>query len=567
MAVRVRVRRGAQDGARAAAASSEGDGARKQNPLDARELELIDAYWRAANYLSVGQIYLLDNPLLREPLKPEHQAAAAGPLGHDTRAELHLGPRRSRRSRRAISTRSRRRPGAWRARRQWPTHISRAPGRSSTLGRLPCDEGMSGCSASSRSRAASAATSRPRCRGRSTRAASWATRSRTPLARSSTTRTWSCFCVVGDGEAETGPLAASWHSNKFLDPVRDGAVLPILHLNGYKIANPTFLARIPEKELIELFEGYGYSRIRRVRPRAGHDAPEDGRGDGRGARRHRAIQRHARDKNDATTADLADDRAPLAQGLDRPEGRRRQADRGHVALAPGAARRTCAATRAIAQLEAWLRSYRPDELFDADGRLRPELAALPPKGNRRMWANPHTNGGLLRDLSLPDFRDYAVTVAAGRGRSEATRVLGQFLRDVIERNPDTLPPVRTGRDRLEPAEPGVRGDGASVRGELLPTDEHQAPDGRVIEVLSEHLCEGWLEGYLLTGRHGLFNCYEAFIHIVDAMFNQHAKWLKQSTASPGAGRSRRSTTCCRATSGARTTTASATRTRASSTWS
>src|SRR6185312_14675972 len=342
------------------------------------------------------------------------------------------------------------------------------------------------------------------------------------------------LCVVGDGEAETGPLAASWHSNKFLNPARDGAVLPILHLNGYKIAAPTVLARIPEPELRSLLEGYGYA------PRfvSGSDP----------ATMHRlmaatleevtseiaAIQRRAR-----TGGGSERPRWPMIV-LRTPKGwtgpktvdglpaensfRAHQVPLADLASKPGH----------LAQLEEWMRSYRPEELFDEGGALRGELAALAPVGERRMGANPHANGGLLlRALELPDFRDYAVAVPQpGTGATEATRVLGSYLRDVIEKNPDSfriMGPDETASNRLgEVFEASAR----EWEAETLPTDDHVAPGGRVMEALSEHLCQGWLEGYLLSGRHGLFNCYEAFIHIVDSMFNQHAKWLKVTREIP-----------------------------------
>jgi len=334
--------------------------------------------------------------------------------------------------------------------------------------------------------------------------------------------------VVGDGEAETGPLATSWHSNKFLNPVGDGAVLPILHLNGYKIANPTVLARIPRAELQALMEGYGHEPyfVEGDDPAEVHQALAATL-DAVIAEIHR-IQKAARE--DGVTERP---RWPMIV-LRTPKGwtgpkeidgkpvegtwRSHQVPMGEV--------RTNDANRAI--LEGWMRSYRPEELFDDHGSLIPSLAALPPKRNRRMSANPVANGGeLLRDLALPDFRDYAVDVPApGATTAEATRVLGTYLRDVIDRNRTTfrmVGPDETASNRLGAA---FEVTDRAWDAETLPTDDHLAPDGRVMEVLSEHQCQGWLEGYLLTGRHGLFNCYEAFIHIVDSMFNQHAKWLK-----------------------------------------
>ena len=345
-------------------------------------------------------------------------------------------------------------------------------------------------------------------------------------------------CVVGDGEAETGPLATSWHSNKFLNPRSDGAVLPVLHLNGYKIANPTVLARIPEEELVALFRGYGYepllvtggfdgepSQPVHQRFASALDEALDG---------ILAIQRAAREQEDGARR-----RWPMIV-LRTPKGWTGPSEvdglpvegtwRSHQV--PLAEVRTNADH--LRQLEAWLKSYAPEELFDDEGSLVPELAALPPDGEQRMSANLHANGGaLLRDLRLPDFRDYAVEVAApGTTTSEATRVLGAFLRDVVKENPENFRlfgPDETASNRLADV---FEATDRAWDAEIEPTDDHLGPDGRVVEVLSEHLCQGWLEGYLLTGRHGLFNCYEAFIHIVDSMFNQHAKWLKVTGGIP-----------------------------------
>jgi len=341
-------------------------------------------------------------------------------------------------------------------------------------------------------------------------------------------------CVVGDGEAETGPLATSWHSNKFLSARTDGAVLPILHLNGYKIANPTVLARIPERELVALLEGYGWRPllVSGSDPEAVHqafaavldDALEDIAELQRAAREDGATERP---------------RWPMIV-LRTPKGWTgpKEVDgvpvegtwRSHQVPVLGA--RDDEGHRAV--LEEWMRSYRPEELFDGDGRVVRELEDLAPRGERRMSANPHANGGtLLRDLELPDFRDYAVDVPApGTTTSEATRVLGGFLRDIVARNRETFRlfgPDETASNRLADV---FAVTPRAWNAEIEPTDEDLAPEGRVLEVLSEHLCQGWLEGYLLTGRHGLFNCYEAFIHIVDSMFNQHAKWLKVTRAIP-----------------------------------
>jgi len=340
-------------------------------------------------------------------------------------------------------------------------------------------------------------------------------------------------CVVGDGEAETGPLATSWHSNKFLNPRMDGAVLPILHLNGYKIANPAILARIPQAELESLFIGYGYQPyfVEGDQPEAMHQlmaATVDTAIAG-----IREIQCKAREDGEMirplwpmivlrspkgwtgpkevdgkqTEGSWRSHQVPFSD-MDKPE---------HVRL-----------------LESWMRSYRPEELFDANGTLKPELAELAPRGERRMGANPHTNGGmLLRDLRLPDFRDYAVAVPRPGGTvAESTRAMGTFLRDVMKNNADNFRvfgPDETASNRLGAL---FEVTNRAWMAERYDSDDHLAPDGRVMEILSEHACQGWLEGYLLTGRHGLFSCYEAFIHIVDSMFNQHAKWLKVCSEIP-----------------------------------
>jgi len=327
-------------------------------------------------------------------------------------------------------------------------------------------------------------------------------------------------CVIGDGEAETGALATSWHGNKFLNPRTDGTVLPILHLNGYKIANPTVLARIPENELVSFLEGCGWQPLL-----VSGDEPEPV---------HQALAAALDEALDADRPSFPMIVLRTPKGWTGPkevdglpvEGtwRSHQVPVADVRQNP----------EHLRILEDWMRSYAPEELFDDEGRLIPELAELPPRGDRRMSANPHANGGtLLRDLVLPDFREYAVEVTKpGTELSEATRVLGTFLRDVIARNPQTFRlfgPDETESNRLGNV---FEATNRAWEAETLPTDEHLAPEGRVLEVLSEHLCQGWLEGYLLTGRHGLFNCYEAFIHIVDAMFNQHAKWLKVTRKIP-----------------------------------
>jgi xylulose-5-phosphate/fructose-6-phosphate phosphoketolase len=503
-------------------------------PLSERELELIHAYWRAANYLSVGQIYLLANPLLREPLSIEHVKPRL--LGHwGTTPGLNFVYAHMNRAIRArdlnaifvtgpghggpglvantylegtyseVYTRiGRDEEGMRRLFRQFsfpggiPSHVApETPGSIHEGGEL----------------------------GYSLLHAFGAVFDNPGLL---------AVCVVGDGEAETGPLAASWHSNKFLNPALDGAVLPVLHLNGYKIANPTVLARISHEELEALLVGYGYAPrfVEGDDPAVMHQlmaATLDQVLEEIGA-----IQLRAREQGDTVRPrwPMIVLRSPkgwtgpkFVDGLP-AEG----SFRSHQV--PLAELRTN--PEHLRQLEEWMRSYRPGELFDAGGALRGELAALAPDGERRMSANPHANGGLLlRDLELPDFRDYAVEVASpGTSTSEATRVLGSFLRDVIANNGENfriMGPDETASNRL-----GAVFETTNRRWEAqtLETDDHLAPDGRVMEVLSEHLCQGWLEGYLLTGRHGLFNCYEAFIHIVDSMFNQHAKWLKVTNEIP-----------------------------------
>jgi xylulose-5-phosphate/fructose-6-phosphate phosphoketolase len=506
----------------------------ERGPLSPDELALVDAYWRAANYLSVGQIYLLDNPLLREPLRLEHVKPRL--LGHwGTTPGLnflyaHMNRVIKREDLDAIyvtgpghggpglvantyleGTYTEVYPqighdeeGLRRLFRQFsfpggiPSHVApETPGSINEGGELGY----------SLAHAYGAAFDSPDLL---------------------------VCCVVGDGEAESGALAASWQSNKFLDPIKDGAVLPVLHLNGYKIANPTVLARIPEDELRKLLEGYGHAPrfVSGSEPEQMHQlmaATLD-----EVIEEIRALQRRAREQGDS-----ARPRWPMIV-LRTPKGWTgpREVDgvevegtfRAHQVPLAGLADRP----DHLAALEAWMRSYRPEELFDEAGALRPHLAELAPRGARRMGANPHANGGLLtRPLELPDFRDYAVEVPApGAVTAEATRVLGAFVRDVIARNPTTfrlMGPDETASNRLAAVFEVT--DRAWVA-ERVPGDDHLAPDGRVMEILSEHLCEGWLEGYLLTGRHGLFNSYEAFIHIVDAMFNQHAKWLETTNGIP-----------------------------------
>jgi xylulose-5-phosphate/fructose-6-phosphate phosphoketolase len=497
-------------------------------PLAPGELRRIDAYWRAANYLSVGQIYLLDNPLLREPLKIEHvKPRLLGHWGttpglnflyahmnrvikaHDLEAIYVTGPGHGGPGLVANTYLegtysevyhhiARDEHGLRQLFRQFsfpggiPSHVApETPGSIHEGGEL----------------------------GYALVHAFGAVLDNPDLL---------ALCVVGDGEAETGPLAASWHSNKFLNPATDGAVLPVLHLNGYKIANPTVLARIPHDELRALMEGYGYAPrfVEGSEPEEMHQtmaATLDEVVD-----EIRAIQQANR-SGSATERPrwpMIVLRTPKGwTGPKEVDGKPAEGSfRSHQVPLSGLAQRP----EHLEQLEQWLRSYRPEELFDTDGALIEELRALAPEGERRMGASPHANGGLLlRALRLPDFRDYAAEVEQpAKTSSEATRVLGSFLRDVMRLNADNfrvVGPDETASNRLGAL---FEVTNRTWEAELEPGDEHLARDGRVMEILSEHLCQGWLEGYLLTGRHGFFSCYEAFIHIVDSMFNQHAKWLK-----------------------------------------
>ena len=511
---------------------------RAPGPLDTEQLRRIDAWWRAANYLSVGQIYLMANPLLREPIAPEHVKPRL--LGHwGTTPGLnfvyaHLN--------RAIMARDLRMmyvigpghggPGlvasAWlegtysevyahigqdeegleRLFTQFsfpggiPSHVApETPGSIHEGGELGY----------ALSHAYGAAFDNPDL---------------------------VVAAIVGDGEAETGPLATSWHSNKFLDPRRDGAVLPILHLNGYKIANPTVLARIPEEELDALLRGYGHTPY----VVAGDDAATMHQAFAAALDRClddiRGIQERAR-SGDGSGDVSGRPRWPMIvlrspkgwTGPDELDGKQIEGSwRSHQV--PFADARSDDAHRQV--LEDWMRSYRPEELFDDTGAPVREIAELHPPGDRRMSATPHANGGLLlRDLRLPDFTEYAVPVdAPGTGAVESTKVLGTWLRDVMARNLHTFrmfSPDENNSNRLQDV---LDATDRTWDAQIVPGDDHLAPDGRVMEILSEHTCEGWLEGYVLTGRHGLFSCYEAFIHVVDSMFNQHAKWLKTTDDIP-----------------------------------
>jgi xylulose-5-phosphate/fructose-6-phosphate phosphoketolase len=496
--------------------------------VSTEELERIDAYWRAANYLSVGQIYLLDNPLLREPLRPEHVKPRL--LGHWGTTPglnlLYVHLNRIIRERDAnviyVTGPGHGGPGLVANTYLEGTYSEVYPAIAES------EEGMRRLFRQFSFPGGIASHVAPETPGSIHEGGELGYALSHAFGAAFDNPDLVVACVVGDGEAETGPLATSWHSNKFLDPVTDGAVLPVLHLNGYKIANPTVLARIPEDELLSLFRGYGWEPaiVAGDDPMQVHadlaralDAAFD---------RIAELQQAARAGGDATRP-----RWPMLI-LRTPKGWTGPAEvdgqpventwRSHQV--PVSAARDDDDHRKV--LEDWLRSYEPETLFDGDGRLRADLRTLAPAGERRMGANPHANGGLLlRDLDLPDFRAYAVPVEKPATTfSEATRVLGTWLRDVAAANGETFRifgPDETASNRLGAV---FEKTAKQWDAEVLPVDVDLAPTGRVMEMLSEHQCEGWLEGYLLTGRHGLFNCYEAFIHIVDSMFNQHAKWLK-----------------------------------------
>ncbi|MEU4805149.1 phosphoketolase family protein [Actinosynnema sp. NPDC023587] len=499
------------------------------------DLELIDAYWRAANYLSVGQIYLLDNPLLREPLSPEHvKPRLLGHWGTTPGLNLlyaHLNRVINQRDVNALFVTG---PGHG-----GPGLVANAyleGTYSEVYSSITEDvEGMRGLFRQFSFPGGIPSHVAPETPGSIHEGGELGYALVHAFGAAFDNPDLTVLCVIGDGEAETGPLAASWHSNKFLNPMTDGAVLPVLHLNGYKIANPSVLARIPDDELAALMRGYGYTPhfVAGDDPLTVHEMLADTLDTVFDD--IKTIQRDARE----TSGPHERPRWPMIV-LRTPKGWTgpKEVDglpvegtfRAHQV--PLTATRTNAEHRS--QLETWMRGYRPEELFDLDGRLIPELRALAPRGSRRMSANPHANGGLLlRDLTMPDFRDHAVPVDhPAVESSEATRVLGGFLRDIVVRNPDRfriMGPDETASNRLSAV---FEATDRTWNATTLPGDDHLAPDGRVMEVLSEHLCQGWLEGYLLTGRHGLFNCYEAFIHIVDSMLNQHAKWLKTSRSIP-----------------------------------
>jgi xylulose-5-phosphate/fructose-6-phosphate phosphoketolase len=502
--------------------------------LGTDQLRLIHAWWRAANYLSVGQIYLLDNPLLRQPLLPEHVKPRL--LGHwGTTPGLnfiyaHMNRAIKARSLSAIYVTGPGHggPGVVASTYLDGTYTEVYP----TIG--PDEEGLRRLFRQFSFPGGIPSHVAPETPGSIHEGGELGYSLLHAYGAVFDNPDLLALCVVGDGEAETGPLAASWHSNKFLNPARDGAVLPVLHLNGYKIANPTVLARIPRPELRSLLEGYGYAPrfVEGSEPEPMHqlmaqvlDEVLDEIAEIQEQARSRSLSAQSRWPMIVLATPKGWTGPKEVDGLP-VEGtfRSHQVPLAEVRTNP----------EHLAQLEQWMRSYLPEELFEPSGAVRREIVALAPDGDQRMSANPHANGGqLTRALELPDFRDYGVDVPAPASKSsEATRVLGQWLRDVIRANPDRfrlLGPDETVSNRLTAV---FEATDRVWEAETLATDDHLSPDGRVMEVLSEHLCQGWLEGYLLTGRHGLFNCYEAFIHIVDSMFNQHAKWLKVTRGIP-----------------------------------
>ncbi|MGV1822012.1 phosphoketolase family protein [Agrobacterium tumefaciens] len=504
--------------------------------ITSQELALVDRYWRAANYLSIGQIYLLDNPLLREPLRAEHIKPRL--LGHwGTTPGLnfiytHLNRQIRNRNLDMIyvcgpghggpgMVASTYLEGSYSE--IYPQISEDAAGMRKLFRQFSFPGGIPSHAA-------------PETPGSIHEGGELGYALVHAYGAAFDNPELIVTCVVGDGEAETGALAASWHSSKFLNPSRDGAVLPILHLNGYKIASPTLLARMSDTELDHLFRGYGYEPFFVE----GHE-PE---------KMHRQMAAALDQAIDRIRAIQADARGGGLDGLPRwpmillrsPKGwtgpkevdGKKVEDFWRAHQVPVANCRENEGHRRI--LEDWMRSYHPDDLFDANGRLKEELRALSPVGTRRMGANPHANGGILRkELRVPDIRDYAIPVEKrGALMIQTTEILGRYLRDILKLNRTDANFRIFGPDETESNRLGAVFDATSRvwMQEIKPYDVHLSRDGRVMEVLSEHLCQGWLEGYLLTGRHGFFSCYEAFIHIVDSMFNQHAKWLKVARELP-----------------------------------
>jgi xylulose-5-phosphate/fructose-6-phosphate phosphoketolase len=499
-------------------------------PLSKDELNAMNAYWRAANYLSVGQIYLYDNPLLKEPLKLEHIKPRL--LGHwGTTPGLNFIYLHLNRAIRAYDLNMIFICGPGHG---GPAVVANTylEGTYSELFPLISQdaEGMKQLFKQFSFPGGIPSHAAPETPGSIHEGGELGYALSHAYGAAFDNPDLIVACVVGDGEAETGPMATAWHSNKFLNPVHDGAVLPILHLNGYKIANPTVLARISQEELKSLFIGYGY------KPYVVEGSEPEGMHALMAETLDTIIAEIGTIQKDARTRGVTRRpqwpmiilRSPKGwTGPKEVDGLKTEDSwRSHQVPV------TDMATKPdhVKLLENWMKSYRPEELFDEAGKLVPELADLAPKGNRRMGANPHANGGLLlKDLKLPDFRNYAVDVPKpGKAMAEATRVLGRFLRDVMKRNMDqrnfrVMGPDETASNRLDAL---LEVTDRMWMAERIPEDDHLSSDGRVMEILSEHTCQGWLEGYLLTGRHGFFSCYEAFVHIVDSMFNQHAKWLK-----------------------------------------
>lgn len=497
------------------------------------ELKKINAYWRAANYLSVGQIYLMKNPLLREPLKVEHIKPRL--LGHwGTTPGLNFIYAHFNRVIKAqdlnviyIAGPGHGGPGLVANTYLEGTYSEVYPNISQD------EEGMAKLFKQFSFPGGIPSHVAPETPGSIHEGGELGYAVSHAFGAVFDNPDLITCCVVGDGEAETGPLATAWHSNKFLNPKTDGAVLPILHLNGYKIANPTILARISHEELENLFGGYGYRPyfVEGSDPMTMHQLMADTLD--KVIADIKSIQHQARTKGVSTRPrwPMIILRSPKGwTGPKEVDGKKTEdfwrshqvpfsdthTNKDHVTL-----------------LEKWLKSYKPEELFDGNGRLIPELADLAPKGHRRMGANPHANGGLLlKDLRLPEYSNYAVDVPfPGATEAEATRIMGNFLRDVMQLNDATrnfrvVGPDETASNRLGAL---FEVTNRTWMDSTIPEDDHLAKDGRVMEILSEHTCQGWLEGYLLTGRHGFFSCYEAFIHLVDSMFNQHAKWLKTTS--------------------------------------
>ena len=505
------------------------------SPLSEEELRLIDAWWRAANYLSVGQIYLLANPLLKEPLASEHIKPRL--LGHwGTTPGLnfiyaHLNRVIKSRDLDMIYIAGPGHGGPGLVANTWleGTYSEVYP----RVG--PNEKGMQRLFKQFSFPGGIPSHAAPETPGSIHEGGELGYALSHAYGAVFDNPSLIAACVVGDGEAETGPMATSWHSNKFLDPINDGAVLPILHLNGYKIANPTVLARISEEEVTSLFRGYGYKPywVAGDEPERMHQLMA-GTLD-RACEEIRAIQGAARQGKSATRPTWPMIILKTPKGWTGPkevDGLKTEGFwRAHQVPIADVNK-----PEHVRLLEQWMKSYRPAELFDKDGTLKADIAALAPSGERRMSANPHSNGGLLmRELDLPDYTGYAVKVdKPGAQYAESTTIMAEFLRDILRasaqrRNFRIFGPDETASNRLSHV---FEATDRAWDAERLPYDDHLAPDGRVMEILSEHTCQGWLEGYLLTGRHGLFNCYEAFIHIVDSMFNQHAKWLKSCREIP-----------------------------------